>query len=44
LFFQDVPFLAAVLIVISTQILGYGWAGLLRKYLVVKFSFMLSAS
>eukprot|EP01018_Ginkgo_biloba_P003687 Gb_13916 [translate_table: standard] len=31
---QNVNFLAALIIVLTTQVLGYGWAGLLRKYLV----------
>ncbi|KAL0443052.1 UNVERIFIED_CONTAM: Oligopeptide transporter 3 [Sesamum latifolium] len=31
---QSVNFLCALLIVLTTQILGYGWAGMLRKYLV----------
>ncbi|GLJ41294.1 hypothetical protein SUGI_0854740 [Cryptomeria japonica] len=31
---KNISFVAALIIVISTQILGYGWAGLLRKYLV----------
>ncbi|XP_057854378.2 oligopeptide transporter 3 [Cryptomeria japonica] len=31
---QSISFIAALIIVISSQILGYGWAGLLRKYLV----------
>jgi hypothetical protein len=32
---QEIPFIAALVLTISTQVLGYGWAGLLRKYLVV---------
>lgn len=35
-FNRDISLIAAVLLLISTQILGYGWAGLLRKYLVVR--------
>ncbi|PKI66443.1 hypothetical protein CRG98_013245 [Punica granatum] len=31
---QNLSFLCAFLIVLTTQILGYGWAGMLRKYLV----------
>ncbi|WJX70346.1 Oligopeptide transporter 3 [Trifolium repens] len=31
---QSLSFLLALLIVLSTQILGYGWAGILRRYLV----------
>ncbi|KAK2419723.1 oligopeptide transporter [Trifolium repens] len=31
---QSFSFLLALLIVLSTQILGYGWAGILRRYLV----------
>ncbi|KAK7860068.1 oligopeptide transporter 3 [Quercus suber] len=31
---QGVSFLCSLLIVLSTQILGYGWAGMLRRYLV----------
>ncbi|KAK4439468.1 Oligopeptide transporter 3 [Sesamum alatum] len=31
---QSLNFLCALLIVLTTQILGYGWAGMLRKYLV----------
>jgi len=31
---QNVSFIVALIIVLTTQILGYGWAGLLRKYLV----------
>lgn len=31
---QTLNFLCALLIVLTTQILGYGWAGMLRKYLV----------
>ncbi|KAG0627537.1 hypothetical protein M758_2G209300 [Ceratodon purpureus] len=33
-FNRDMPLTAAILFTVSTQILGYGWAGLLRKYLV----------
>ncbi|KAI3848740.1 hypothetical protein MKW98_012451 [Papaver atlanticum] len=32
---QSLNFLCALLIVLTTQILGYGWAGMLRRYLVV---------
>ncbi|KAI3940628.1 hypothetical protein MKW92_047118 [Papaver armeniacum] len=31
---QSMSFLCALLIVLTTQILGYGWAGLLKRYLV----------
>lgn len=31
---QSVNFMCALLIVLTTQILGYGWAGMLRRYLV----------
>ncbi|KAI3969485.1 hypothetical protein MKX01_020046 [Papaver californicum] len=31
---QSLNFLCALLIVLTTQILGYGWAGMLRRYLV----------
>ncbi|KAF7074708.1 hypothetical protein CFC21_079539 [Triticum aestivum] len=31
---QSLSFLCALLIVLSTQILGYGWAGMLRRFLV----------
>ncbi|XP_057854440.2 oligopeptide transporter 3 isoform X2 [Cryptomeria japonica] len=31
---QNLSFIVALIIVLTTQILGYGWAGLLRKYLV----------
>ncbi|KAK6149635.1 hypothetical protein DH2020_017160 [Rehmannia glutinosa] len=31
---QSLNFLCALLIVLTTQIVGYGWAGMLRKYLV----------
>ncbi|KAI3878438.1 hypothetical protein MKX03_000840 [Papaver bracteatum] len=31
---QNMSFLCALLIVLTTQILGYGWAGLLKRYLV----------
>lgn len=31
---RNISFLAAWLIIITTQVLGYGWAGLLRKYVV----------
>ncbi|KAI3887025.1 hypothetical protein MKX03_025599 [Papaver bracteatum] len=31
---RNISFLAAWLLVITTQVLGYGWAGLLRKYVV----------
>lgn len=31
---QSLNFLCCLLIVLTTQILGYGWAGMLRKYLV----------
>ncbi|CAN6479012.1 unnamed protein product [Victoria cruziana] len=31
---QSLSFFCGLLIVLTTQVLGYGWAGLLRKYLV----------
>ncbi|KAI4371618.1 hypothetical protein MLD38_009946 [Melastoma candidum] len=31
---QNLSFLCGLLIVLTTQILGYGWAGMFRKYLV----------
>nr|GEZ68523.1 oligopeptide transporter 4-like [Tanacetum cinerariifolium] len=31
---RDISFIAAWLLIITTQVLGYGWAGLLRKYVV----------
>ncbi|KAL3521814.1 hypothetical protein ACH5RR_014648 [Cinchona calisaya] len=31
---QNLNFLCALLIVLTTQIVGYGWAGMLKKYLV----------
>ncbi|KAI5414444.1 oligopeptide transporter 3 [Lathyrus oleraceus] len=31
---QSLSFLLALFIVISTQLIGYGWAGILRRYLV----------
>ncbi|CAL9093315.1 unnamed protein product, partial [Musa acuminata var. zebrina] len=31
---QNLSFLCALLIVLTTQILGYGWAGMMRRYLV----------
>ena len=31
---RNISFLAAWLLIITTQVLGYGWAGLLRKYVV----------
>ncbi|GMP73486.1 hypothetical protein CsSME_00031230 [Camellia sinensis var. sinensis] len=31
---QSLSFLCALLIVLTTQIVGYGWAGILRRYLV----------
>ncbi|KAF5782801.1 putative oligopeptide transporter, OPT superfamily [Helianthus annuus] len=31
----SLSFLCALIIVLTTQILGYGWAGMLRRYLVV---------
>ena len=31
---QSLSFLLALLIVLTTQVLGYGWAGMLRRYLV----------
>ncbi|KAL5855130.1 hypothetical protein ACOSQ4_004932 [Xanthoceras sorbifolium] len=31
---RNITFLASWLLIITTQVLGYGWAGLLRKYVV----------
>ncbi|KAK7252256.1 hypothetical protein RIF29_36082 [Crotalaria pallida] len=31
---RNITFLAAWLLIITTQVLGYGWAGLLKKYVV----------
>ncbi|KAL5537729.1 hypothetical protein UlMin_043929 [Ulmus minor] len=31
---RNISFLASWLLIITTQVLGYGWAGLLRKYVV----------
>ncbi|KAI3961275.1 hypothetical protein MKX01_006989 [Papaver californicum] len=31
---REISFLAGWLLIITTQVLGYGWAGLLRKYVV----------
>ncbi|GAV91365.1 OPT domain-containing protein [Cephalotus follicularis] len=31
---RNISFIAAWLLIITTQVLGYGWAGLLRKYVV----------
>ncbi|KAI8000498.1 Oligopeptide transporter 3 [Camellia lanceoleosa] len=31
---QSLNFLCALIIVLTTQVLGYGWAGILRRYLV----------
>ncbi|KAI3961276.1 hypothetical protein MKX01_006990 [Papaver californicum] len=31
---RNISFLAAWLLIITTQVIGYGWAGLLRKYVV----------
>ncbi|KAL0907197.1 hypothetical protein M5K25_025747 [Dendrobium thyrsiflorum] len=31
---QSISFLCSLIIVLTTQLLGYGWAGMLRKYLV----------
>lgn len=31
---RSISFLAAWLLIITTQVLGYGWAGLLKKYVV----------
>ncbi|OVA15236.1 Oligopeptide transporter [Macleaya cordata] len=31
---RDISFLAGWLLIITTQVLGYGWAGILRKYVV----------
>ncbi|KAJ7569007.1 hypothetical protein O6H91_01G057000 [Diphasiastrum complanatum] len=31
---RSISFVACLLLVLTTQVLGYGWAGLLRKYLV----------
>ncbi|KAI3897024.1 hypothetical protein MKX03_015848 [Papaver bracteatum] len=32
---RDISFLAGWLLIITTQVLGYGWAGLLRKYVLI---------
>ncbi|GMH23677.1 hypothetical protein Nepgr_025520 [Nepenthes gracilis] len=34
LYRRNISFLAGWLLIITTQVLGYGWAGLLRKYVV----------
>ncbi|KAI7992656.1 Oligopeptide transporter 4 [Camellia lanceoleosa] len=31
---RKISFLAGWLLIVTTQVLGYGWAGLLRKYVV----------
>lgn len=31
---KELTFLVALLVVITTQVLGFGWAGLFRRYLV----------
>ncbi|KAJ7564971.1 hypothetical protein O6H91_02G042200 [Diphasiastrum complanatum] len=31
---RKIDFIAALIVILTTQVLGYGWAGLLRKYLV----------
>ncbi|KAL1534426.1 oligopeptide transporter 4 [Salvia divinorum] len=31
---REISFLAGWLLIITTQVLGYGWAGLLRKYVI----------
>ncbi|KAL9257449.1 Oligopeptide transporter 4-like protein [Drosera capensis] len=33
-YYRNISFLAGWLLVITTQVLGYGWAGLMRKYVV----------
>ncbi|KAK9942893.1 hypothetical protein M0R45_008536 [Rubus argutus] len=33
-YFRKISFIASWLLIITTQVLGYGWAGLLRKYVV----------
>lgn len=33
-YYRSISFLAAWLLIITTQVLGYGWAGLMRKYVV----------
>jgi hypothetical protein len=31
---RSISFFAAWLLIITTQVLGYGWAGLMRKYVI----------
>ncbi|KAL5211613.1 hypothetical protein ABZP36_022460 [Zizania latifolia] len=33
-YYRSISFIAAWLLIITTQVLGYGWAGLMRKYVV----------
>ncbi|KAJ8551102.1 hypothetical protein K7X08_000472 [Anisodus acutangulus] len=33
-YFRNISFLAGWILVVSTQVLGYGWAGIFRKYVV----------
>ncbi|CAM8923698.1 unnamed protein product [Rhodiola kirilowii] len=33
-YLRKISFLASLILVITTQVLGYGWAGMLRKYVV----------
>ncbi|KAL9245586.1 hypothetical protein vseg_019219 [Gypsophila vaccaria] len=33
-YFREISFLASWILIITTQVLGYGWAGMLRKYVV----------
>ncbi|XP_009795358.1 oligopeptide transporter 2-like [Nicotiana sylvestris] len=33
-YFRNISFLAGWILVIATQVLGYGWAGIMRKYVV----------
>ncbi|KAL9251135.1 Oligopeptide transporter 4-like protein [Drosera capensis] len=33
-YYRNISFLAGWLLVITTQVLGYGWAGLMRKYVI----------
>lgn len=31
---REMPFLVALIVVLTTQVLGFGWAGVFRRYLV----------
>ncbi|KAG5612828.1 hypothetical protein H5410_024109 [Solanum commersonii] len=33
-YFRNITFLAGWILVVATQVLGYGWAGIMRKYVV----------